>query len=317
MQTLRPLGLGEVLDRAVTLTVRFFVPLALIYVVFAVPLGVVQYFAYRDVSHTLAEIMNAIQMQAAGGGRADPNALARTLSHAPTPSGLTGATFVLAFLIGPLPAAALIEAVSAYYVGRGVTFGSAYRVGLARWLPLIGVNLIYLTAGVALYVAVTLVALVLVFAAASLGHTAGIALGIGVGVALLTAAFAFAVVAVLALQTSYFTCVIEGEGAVRSFARGLTRIFSRIGLRRAFLFGIAYVAIGAGIAIVGFVGEAGLLALTRSAALATAYSTILRIVTVAFSTAFVGIFYYDLRVREEGYDLQLAAEAAVARSLPV
>lgn len=317
MQTLRPLGLGEVLDRAVTLTVRFFVPLALIYLVFAVPLGFVQFFAYRDVFHTLSEITSAIQMQAAGGKPVDPNALARSMSHASTPSGWTAATFVLAFLVGPLPTGALIEAVSAYYVGRSATFGSAYRVGLARWLPLIGVNLLYLAAGVALYVAFTLAALVLIFGAAFLGHAAGIALGIGVGVAVLAAAFAFAVVAALALQTSYFTCVIESEGVVRSFARGLSRIFSRIGLRRALLFGAAYVAIGLGIALVGFAGEAALVALTHSAAVAATYSTILRVVTVAFSTAFVGIFYFDLRVREEGYDLQLAAEAAVARSLPV
>jgi hypothetical protein len=37
------------------------------------------------------------------------------------------------------------------------------------------------------------------------------------------------------------------------------------------------------------------------------FSTLLSLATAAFVTAFVGIFYFDLRVRGEGFDLQLAA----------
>jgi hypothetical protein len=40
------------------------------------------------------------------------------------------------------------------------------------------------------------------------------------------------------------------------------------------------------------------------------YATIIEVATAAFTTAFITIFYYDLRVREEALDLQIAAQAA-------
>ena len=46
--TLRPLGLGELLDRAVTLCVRNFWPLAAIYVGFAVLVEVLQFLGGPD-----------------------------------------------------------------------------------------------------------------------------------------------------------------------------------------------------------------------------------------------------------------------------
>ena len=319
MQTLRPLGVGEVLDRAVTLTVRFFVPLALIYVVFAVPLAFVQFFAYRELFHTIAEISNAIQLQAAGGRHLDPTTLAQ-MTHGSGPTGWSAATVVLAFLIAPLPVGALIEAASACYVGRPVTFGSAYRVGLARWLPLVGINLLYLAAGIALYVAVVLAVFVVALGLAFIAHAsraAGFVLGVPLGLAVVVAAIVFGIAVVLALQTSYFTCVIERESVVRSFSRGLARVFNRTGWRRALLFAAAYFAIALGIALIGLVGQALLVALTHSPAVAAAYDAVLRVAGVVFTTMFVAIFYFDLRVRNEGYDLQLAAEAAQIRPQPV
>ena len=316
-EPLRPLRLGEVLDRAVALTVQGFVRLAFVYVVFAVPLAVIQYFAYRDVYHRISEIANAIALQAAGGRRLDPAALARTLSHASTSTGWASAAFALTFVIGPLAVAALIEAISAQYLGRRATFVSAYRVALRRWLPLLGVNVLYLAAGIALYVAVVLVTVVLVLGlafVAQAAHAFGVALAAAVGFAFFLAAVAVGIVALLALQMSYFACVIEGAGVVGSFARGILRIFNRIGLRRAFLFGATYLAIVIGIALLGFAGEATLFALTRSQALSAAYSTVVRIAAVLFTTAFVAIFYFDLRVREEGYDLEVAARAVQARA---
>ena len=319
MQSLRPLGVGEVLDRAVALSVRFFVPLALIYVVFAVPLAFVQFFAYRDLFRAIGEISSAIQVQAAGGRRFDPNALAH-ITHASGPNGWSAATFVLVFLVAPLPVGALIEAASAYYVGRSVTFGSAYRVGLARWLPLVGVNLLYLAAGIALYVAVVVVIFVFALGIAFIAHAsrlAGIALGVPLGLAVALATIVFVIAVILALQTSYFTCVIERESVVRSFSRGLSRVFNRAGFRRTSLFAAAYFAIGLGVALVGLAGQAILVALTRSPGVAAAYDALLRVVGVVFTTVFVAIFYFDLRVRNEGYDLQLAAEAAQTRPQPV
>jgi hypothetical protein len=47
----------------------------------------------------------------------------------------------------------------------------------------------------------------------------------------------------------------------------------------------------------------------------TAYAALVGIATAAFTTAFIAIFYYDLRVREEGFDLQQLAAAEAGETL--
>lgn len=313
---LRPLGLGEVLDRAVTLCVKNFVPLALIFIVYAIPYAVVQYLATQDLAHVMSALSTVLQAQGKAKGHpagADPGALAAALSAAPRLNGWYPLLLALVFFVGPLPAAALIHACAAYYFGRVTTLAAAYRVALARWLPLVGLNCLYFGAGLMLYALVILLALALVFAlvfvTAAL-HSVGVALAVIVGLAVALAGAAFFIVATLAVQISYFTCVLEGAGSVVAFARGIGRVFVGVGLVRSLLVGIAYATIGIGIAIVAVVGEAVIAAVSHSPAAGTVYSTVVRVATAAFTTAFIAIFYYDLRVREEGLDLQLAADAA-------
>ncbi len=316
--TLRPLGLGEVLDRAVTLAVRFFVPLASIYVVFAVPFAFAQYFATRDLQQFLVEFTQAVQNQTAGGKPPDPAVFANILAqHQHGSAAWTGVLLLWDFLVAPLPIAALIDATSALYFGRPTTFAQAYRVALGRWLPLIGVNFLYLGAGIGIYV-VALIAFFLVALGVGVfigvAHAFGIALAIVLGVACVLVVFTFAVVCVIAFETSYFTCVVERAPPVRAFTLGITRVFGRGGLRRALAFGAAYVAVAIGVAIVGAVGAMVLVALLHSTVVAAIYSTVIRTAVAAFLIVFLGIFYFDLRVREEGLDLQLAAQNVGASS---
>ncbi len=307
---LRPLALGEVLDRAVNLCVQYFVPLSLIFLVYAVPLAVVQYFATQDFAHILQTITRTLTP--VPGRAADPAALGRTLG-AVRSNGWYFLLIALTFLVAPLPTAALISATTQAYLGRATSFEQAYRHAASRWLPLIGVNVLYAFALGAVYVALVIVFTLAIFAIALVtvgARSAGIVLGAIVGVLGLGAMIAFLIVAALAFQVSYFTCVVERAGVRRSFGLGISRVFGGIGLRRSLLVGIVYVALGLGIVLVSLAGEALLEGLLHSVALGTAYATIVRVATAAFTTAFVAIFYFDLRVREEGLDLQLAAEDA-------
>jgi len=311
--SLRPLGLGELLDRAVTLCVKNFVPLSLIFLVYAIPLGIVQYFATKDVSSVLQAFSDALQAQASGGKAGDPTAFQRALAAAPPLNGWYPLLIAIVFFFGPLPTAALIEATSARYMNRPSSFGEAYGVALARWGPLLGINLLYLLAGMILYVAVVLavvaLAIGLAFVTAAL-HWLGVAILIVIVLAATLAGIAFFIVAALALQISYFTCVVERGGVVTSFGRGIRRVFVGVGLKRSLLVGLAFFAIAVAIGIVSAIGEGALFAAVHNSAVSTAYGTIVRIATAAFTTAFLAIFYFDLRVREEGLDLQLEAQAA-------
>ena len=61
---LRPLGLGEILDRAVTLFVRRFAVLMLILALVAIPVAVVQYAASPSTSGVAADLQALLTLPA-------------------------------------------------------------------------------------------------------------------------------------------------------------------------------------------------------------------------------------------------------------
>jgi hypothetical protein len=319
--SLRPLGLGELLDRAVTLCVKYFVPFALIQLVFAIPFGVARFYASRNFTDLVSAFAGAMQARTAGGAPKPGSDFLSQYATLHAGGGDYGWSFlvvVLSFFFLPLVAGALIDATSATYLGRVPTFGEAYRVGLARWTNMIGVNLLYGLAGGALYVAVLIVSVLVGLALiglSSAAHTLGLALSVVVGLAFVLLTLGFVILATLALQLSYFACIVERRNAGAAFASGLRRIARGVGLRRALLVGLAYYAALLAIFLVSTAGQFVFLGLLRSAVAGELFVTVVSVATAAFTTAFVTIFYFDLRVREEGLDLELAAEATLGRPL--
>jgi hypothetical protein len=78
--------------------------------------------------------------------------------------------------------------------------------------------------------------------------------------------------------------------------------------------GFAYLAITLGIGLVALLGQVLILSLSQSPVGGAVYEAVVRVISSAFTTAFIVIFYYDLRVREEGLDLQI--EALAVRDAP-
>ena len=309
---LRPLSVGEMLDRAVALCVKNFVPFALIYMVYAIPLGVVTYYATRDFARLMEVIAASVPTQSVPGHHASSVELQRQIGRLARPNVWLVLLGIGAFLISPLPAAALIDAVTGRYLGRKVSFGDAYRTALRRWLPLLGLNVMFGATAIALYLAVTIavfaIVLVLTLVTSAL-HGFGIALDVVFGIASLAAIVGLATLTFLAFQVAYFSCVVENAGVLRAFARGFDRVALGAFWKRSLLVGIAYVAILIGILIVSSAGQAIVLGIVHSAVLAAAWATVVRLGTVAFTTAFIAVYYLDVRVRREGLDLQLAADA--------
>ena len=102
--SLRPLGIGEILDRAVTLSVRYFVPLALIWAVYAVPFAVLAYFFAGD---TARMINTMIATLSKANGATDPNTLAQQLSANQPASAWLPLYFLFSLAMYPLVKAAL------------------------------------------------------------------------------------------------------------------------------------------------------------------------------------------------------------------
>jgi hypothetical protein len=314
VSNLRPLGLGEILDRAVTLCVRYFWLLAAIWTAFAVPAAICQYFGTQDQSKFFGVLADILKAQSATGKAADPQAISRALSAQPVFNGWTVLWVLLLLLVSPLPRAALIAALASVYTGvTKIDFAEAYRRGLDRWLNLLGLNALFIGVGGALYTVLVLVMVILAIgigAAVYAMKAVGIVLGVLLGLAAFVAILAFVFLVTLVYWVATLTCVVERVGFVTAFMSGMRRVFVGAGFRRAVLAGLAYVAIGFGIFFVTAMGESVLFGLLHSNLLGTIFATGIEIASAAFTTAFITIFYFDLRVREEGLDLQLAARSS-------
>jgi hypothetical protein len=305
---LRPLGVGELLDRAVTLCVRHFGTFALIYLAFAVPVAIFQFYGTGDQSKVAGALIDVFRN--AGGKAPDPVAINRALGSAPA-NAYTYLFLFFALVVAPLPAAALITANSRAYLGERTTFGDSYRAAFGKWLPLLGIELLYAVCGVIVYLAALFLAVAVVLALVLLGAAVrwlAVAAGAVLALGFLLALVFGVTLVLLAVQISFFACVVEGEPFIAAFSAGLRRVFGGGRIWRSLGVGLAYVAISIGIFLVATAGQSILFGLIRSNVLGTAYGTLLRVGTVAFTTAFMTIYYFDLRVRSEGLDLQLEAQ---------
>ena len=315
---MRPLGLGEILDRAVTLCVRHFVIFALIWVVFALPLAVFQFLGTEDQSKIFGALADILK-QSNSGKATDPSAIGSALQGTPIFNGWTVAYFLALVFVSPLATAAMVAAAAAVYLGGRLDFAAAYRTAFGRYLHLLGYNLMCLVSAGALYVAIILISVIVGIGIISLGAALkgfGIGLSVLFGIVIGLALIGFVMTATVAYNVGFYACIIERRSFVDAFVAGIQRVFNRVGFVRALLIGLAYLAIFMGIWIVTVLGQGVLFGLLHSRVLGTAFGAFMSIAIAAFITAFMTIFYFDLRVREEGLDLQLAAQASSAETLP-
>jgi len=315
-RTLRPLGVGETLDRAVTLCVRNFRLLALTWGAFAAVVAVLEYFGTQDQSRMYGALADVLKHPAQGGGL-DWSALVLASQNNSTFNGWTFAYFVAILLFTPLPSAALIAAISANYLGAPTSFGIAYRIGLMRFPQLILYNILWLFCAGIVYFAFIFTVIIAVFALVAIAqglHGFGVLFGAVFGTVVGLVAVAFALLATLAYEIGICTCVIDRRSFAESFTWALTHVFTRAGLGRSLLVGLALVAISIGYLVVSATGQAILFGFVHNQALGLAYTAAVDIAGVIFATAFMTIFYYDVRVRTEGFDLTLGAREVVAEA---
>jgi hypothetical protein len=306
------------LDRAVTLSVRHFVPLALIWAIYIVPLLLLANLGLSDTAKLFSTVFDTLSK---GGAGSDPNSLAKALSLTPVYNAYTVLYFAL-FVVGqPLCTAALLGSASdAYLTGNVPGFVQAYREGLRQWLPLVGVTLIWIALGVVAYLILILIGVIVGLAVGLLIYAAkafGIAVAVVLGIVALVALVVAATLALLAFRISYMTQVVEHVGFVRAFTSGISRVIGK-SWQRSLLFGLALFAVNVGIGAVALAGQGLLFGVFRSNLLGSAFSAILGVLSAVLGGALTTVYYYDIRVRSEGYDLQqeIAEPAAAAISSP-
>ncbi|MDP9266442.1 MAG: hypothetical protein M3O91_10055 [Chloroflexota bacterium] len=287
---LRPLGVGDVIDRVITIYRRrplLFIALAAVpYLALGLAAGLLT-LAFAGTFVSIAPLLSP--------GAADSAAFGRL-------AGAIGglAVFVLLFLLITLIAVAvqsgaLVDAAAARYLGRESTLGASFRAGLRGSLRLIG-------AGFLAFLAILLLWIVLIIAMVVISNAAVIAILV-----------LFGVVAMFFLVASWLiapaVATVEGTAPLAT----LRRSWHLSAGHRWRVLGLLFLLL----ILQGILGVLLSTVLLATFAIDTLARNVLQqVVNLTVSVLWAPIqwgtftvLYYDLRVRKEAYDLQLAAEA--------
>jgi hypothetical protein len=307
---LRPLPLGELLDRAFTLYFKNIVPFSALLGVVLIPSIVVSYLQTRDF---LGFYIYLIQHQLSS-----PNStpdLTKLSSLAPS-DALTGLQFALALIVVPLSYAAVVVGVSRAYVGLPVTFADCYRQALHRWLPIFMLIIVWtvLVVGSVLiiFIATAIAAAIFGVTLAAIGGTANspafaVFFAILI-IAAMLAAISITIMLYLTWAISFVGVVLEKTDPFRAIGAAFSRVFGGRQFWRGFVLALALTGIYFGATIVIGGGGALLAYLLKAPALYVIFLGFMQLFFVPFAVVTAAVYYYDIRIRREGYDLQMLAD---------
>jgi hypothetical protein len=302
---LRPLSLGEVFDRAVTLYIRNFAPFTFIVLVIVLPLAILQYFAGLHDSATFAQILQQVQKPGKAPSPATPFA-----------SMWAFGTIALAAVLTAFAFVAIARAVGALYRGETPQWRACYALALQRTVTIVAT----------LVCEVAIIVFAIVGGAIAMGLTFAVAYLIVrssaiFAVVVLIAAAIVALLWFVALLLCYLACGfaysaigVERLGAAAAIGRGFARIFSRAELWRAVLVCLALLAIYVGIAAVT-IGVQAVFESLNLQPVSVLVNAVLSLVTTSFLGILIAVYYFDVRVRREGLDLQASIDALQPSSL--
>jgi hypothetical protein len=305
LSSLRPLSLGELLDRAFSICFRHLLVFTSLIAVVVVPSVILQYFAMRPYTNVITQMMQTT----ATGGMPSQN-------PAPFFQALTDgipyflALITLTVLFFPLSNAAVVSGVSRAYLGMPVRFADCYGDAVRRWPLLLGLMLLWFFTGFVLYVGLFIVMFVLfatVGAIAATMHLAGIIIASIIGVAAIVGFLLLAMDIYLAAAFSFVAVVLENAGATAAYASGFRRVFGTGQFWRSVAIAAALFGIIIGLEIVALVVSGLSFELTHSFVTNYVVNAILAAFIYPFTFAVVAVAYYDVRIRREGFDLQMLA----------
>jgi len=288
MTDLRPMNFGEVVDSAFTMYVRNFgVFFKLSVVIQAVPTALLLYLQFRFSGATPDQSMAVVQ------------------THLAELSLLGIAWLVLAACATVILTAGAIHVISASYLGREATLGDALRLGGSKLVPLVLVGLGKGLLAFIIYI-VGVVVLVLMVGVASLG---GAASGVVVAVSSVAALIWFLAFVLSGYAVTTPVVVLEElPSSFDAFGRSwdLTRSF------KLKVFGLWIVAwLLTWLIPAVFFSAIGYYVGLHAPGWQLPLTIVNAVVNIALAGALPCVYtmmYYDLRMRREGFDLQLLGQ---------
>jgi hypothetical protein len=300
---LRPLGFGEIFDRAVTLYVRNFVPFSLIVLIVMIPNAISQYLMQSQQVANLSAIFRG----ASGAKPADPLAV-----YSSGAFGFAMLFLFVFFVVLPFGLNAVALGVARLYTGSTVDVGACYGRAFKRFLPIVGTLFMEGLILGGTYVGLALVMVIGVAITVGIGTLGkpllivGVVLSVAIGLAML----AFLIVMAIALSFAMFAVVIEDRPVFDAIGDGFRRVFSRTEFGRALLFALATFLISMANVILVYAFMA-LAVWLHQPWILTLESVIVATAVYAFNTVLFAVYYYDVRIRREGLDLETQLERLV------
>jgi hypothetical protein len=311
---LRPLGIGEIIDRAITLYLRNFVPFtATVLIVVFVPLAVGEFFVVDSESgywHTIFQILRHP-------GTPPPT----------TPGGFGGMisypefflgylTLVVGLVLGLFANNAVAVNVAAIYTGRKPNVTASLGVVFRRWTSLLGLLFLGFFAALGAYLIVVALTVLGVFgvggvAAAFPGAARSpfaITLLVLFIIAAVLAVCALAMLCVLAFTFAGYAIVIEGKSLTEAIGSGFARLFNRKEWGRAVVVLLVALFIAGAISTLTGFAELLLFLVPGGQLVIAMLSAIVGVISGAIQTVFCAVYYYDVRIRREGFDLDMALQ---------
>lgn len=218
--------------------------------------------------------------------------------------------YMLAFAVG-----AFAAAVNRLYSGATIQFADAYRAAVQRWPAIVAIVGAAILALVAAYTcAVMLLAIPIVGAAAA--GTQWFSAVLAFAVTAMVLAISFALLCILVMGgCALCTAVVERTSATWAIRLTAGRIVNRAEFGRAMLcaFSVAAIALVASTVV----DTASFIGLGRWPAAYGALDAAQRILVVPFLALVLVIYYFDVRLRYEGFDLDGDRALAPAADEPL
>ena len=314
---LRPMSLGDMFDAAFRLYRRYFLTFIGIAALLQVPIAIAQMAVQLLVGgNLLTSWMRVVSSPGSAGSNPFENLpIGQIIAF----FGLTFGLAVVQVLLGQsLMTGALANAVARAYTGQSVSILQAYRIGWQRFFALVGAALATFLVGAVVLAVLGVCTFGVGFALLRSGNeNAGILAGVLVAVA------AFGLLALLILASMFFytrlllstqAIVLEGQGPLAGLGRSwqLTKgAFWRALAITVLMSILAYIIAGIPASAVSFalqlLSAGDLTAIMRNQAIVSGITVLGQIIVIPLQLVIYTLLYYDLRMRKEGYDLELMA----------
>lgn len=314
---LRPMSISDMLDAAFRLYRRHFLTFIGIVALLQVPMAILQFAAQLPYLQAMQRFTAGPPVLAPGASLLDLFPFAQLLPYYALIFGLSIFQYLLVY---NLMTGALANAISRSYLGQPISILSSYNIGFKRVGALIAASLIPFTVGlafVALIAGCAFGAVYMYMQGARTDAQPNIGLAVAAGIGL------FGLIILGSLAGLFFyvrlllttqAIVLEGQGPLA----GLTRSWRLVGqafwrslgiflLVYAFMYIVSLVVqlplVAAG-ALFGMLFDNSVL--YQSITSLITYGVLILVLPLQF--IIFTLLYYDLRIRKEGYDLELKIE---------